>query len=188
VADATAEELGKIDVGSWFGSGKFAGQTVPKLVDVMDIASRMSGPIYVELKVNAQNYKRTTAAVCNTIRRSPLLERVILQGFHLGVANDVRCILPTAQTAALFEPKVRRMLFKEQKILQKAAKFRAQQLSVHSLLATKALGRLAAAAGMPLTVWTVDDPKWIDRSRQRGIGALITNDPARMLARRDETP
>jgi glycerophosphoryl diester phosphodiesterase len=42
----------------------------------------------------------------------------------------------------------------------------------------------AKLAGLHVAVWTVDDPSWIERARAIGIDALITNDPAAMLARR----
>jgi glycerophosphoryl diester phosphodiesterase len=69
-------------------------------------------------------------------------------------------------------------------IVQLAREFGADELSLHRSLATKKLCSLAAAAKMPVTVWTTDNPKWIDRARMRSINALITNDPTKMLTAR----
>jgi glycerophosphoryl diester phosphodiesterase len=42
----------------------------------------------------------------------------------------------------------------------------------------------AKDAGLHVAVWTVDDPVWIERAKKIGIDALITNNPAAMLAHR----
>ena len=42
----------------------------------------------------------------------------------------------------------------------------------------------AKLAGLRVALWTVDDPVWIERARATGVEALITNDPAAMLAHR----
>jgi glycerophosphoryl diester phosphodiesterase len=52
---------------------------------------------------------------------------------------------------------------------------------LHHRLARKALVEKSKQAGLHVAVWTVDDPIWIERAREMGIDALITNDPARML-------
>jgi glycerophosphoryl diester phosphodiesterase len=36
----------------------------------------------------------------------------------------------------------------------------------------------ADSAKMPVTVWTVDDKRWINKAQKLGIRALITNDPS----------
>jgi hypothetical protein len=36
---------------------------------------------------------------------------------------------------------------------------------------------------MPITIWTVDQPKWIDKADRRGISAVIANDPRAMVGK-----
>jgi hypothetical protein len=38
---------------------------------------------------------------------------------------------------------------------------------------------------MPVTAWTVNATRWIPRATRQGVFAVITNDPSKMLARRD---
>ena len=73
-------------------------------------------------------------------------------------------------------------LRRREHILTLAREFGADQLSVRHSLTTPRLCRLATDAKMPLTVWTVDDPVWVMRRRNLGIRAVITNDPAALLA------
>jgi glycerophosphoryl diester phosphodiesterase len=47
-------------------------------------------------------------------------------------------------------------------------------------MATRRLVGLAADRNLTPVVWTVDDPKWMNRAVRFGIQALITNNPAAM--------
>ncbi|HEX8637169.1 MAG TPA: glycerophosphodiester phosphodiesterase family protein, partial [Pyrinomonadaceae bacterium] len=60
--------------------------------------------------------------------------------------------------------------------------FDADQLSVHYSLATKKLMNEAGKLNMPVTIWTADNPLWIRRARDLRVRAIITNNPARLLA------
>jgi len=189
IADFTPSELATVDVGSWFNikypdlaDSEFSAQTVPALVEVLDLLKDFNGLIYIELKCDDKNCVDLVAAVCEVIRDSPKLPKIIIKSFKLGAMPEVRHILPSVATAALFAPEVMLYLRRREHIVALAREFGADQLSVHYSLITPRLCRLAAEAKMPLTVWTVDDPVWVMRRRNLGIRAVITNDPTRMLA------
>jgi glycerophosphoryl diester phosphodiesterase len=55
-----------------------------------------------------------------------------------------------------------------------------EQILLHRLVATRRLVALAAESDLRPVVWTVDDPKWMQRRASCGIHALITNNPALM--------
>lgn len=182
VADVTAAELSTVDAGSWFGP-EFRGEHVPTLAEVLEICGGLQR-IYVELKVNVPDYAPLAAAVCDVIRDSPDLPRMIVKSFRLGAIPLVRQSLPEVQTAALFEPTIRDYLRRRRYMLDLAREFGAQQMSIHHSLVTRKLTRLAAEAEMPVTIWTADDPKWVRRAERMGIAAVITNDPKRMIMSR----
>lgn len=188
VRDLTSRELEQIDVGTWFNAKfpkranrKFTGETVPTLQQTLRLLRGFDGLLYIELKCDETNFRELAAIVCEVICDSPQLPQVIVKSFKLSVIPEVRHRLPSVQTAALFAPEIMHYLRRREYMIALAREFGADQLSVHYSLITPRLCRLASAAEMPLTVWTVDDPKWIVRRRQLGIGALITNDPAKML-------
>lgn len=192
VVDLTSKQLGKIDVGSWFNAKypkrarpEFASETVPTLARVLKLLKSSDGPIYIELKCENTNFKPLAAAVCDLIRSSPILPRMIVKSFRLAAIPEVRCLLPGVQTAALFEPSIMTILRRRKHIIAIAREFGAHQISLHRSLATAKLTALAAQAQMPVTVWTADNPKWIARCQKRGIGALITNDPASQISARN---
>lgn len=191
VVDLTSKQLGKIDAGSWFNAkhpkrakAEFVNETVPTLPSVLKLLAGCDGLIYLELKCELSNFKPLAAVVCDLISASPLLPRIIVQTFRLAVIPEVRCSVPEVQTAALFEPSIRTILRRRAHIIAIAREFSAHHLSLHRSLVTPKLASLAVQAKMPVTVWTVDSEKWVGRCQRLGIGALITNDPVKMLAAR----
>jgi len=190
VADLTADELGRVDVGTWFNlkmpklaRAEFAAEAVPTLAQVLELCRGLSGPIYIELKVNVPDYRSLAVAVCDVIRDSPQLPQMIVKSFKLGAIPIVRERLPEVQTAALFEPTIRDYLRRRRYMIALAREFGAHQISLHYSLVTGKLASLAAEAEMPVTIWTADDPKWLGRCRKFGIAALITNEPRRLIGR-----
>jgi glycerophosphoryl diester phosphodiesterase len=192
VADLTANELGRIDVGSWFNKKypkrakpDFTEQTVPTLVQVLKLLEPTKGLIYIELKCARADCAPLVKAVCDIIRDSRQLSQMIVKSFKLAAIPVVNYHLPEVQTAALFAPQIMDFLRRRKHIIAIAREFGAHQISLHRSLVTRRLVSLAADAGMPVTIWTADNPKWIRRCRKLGIKALITNDPARLIAVRD---
>jgi glycerophosphoryl diester phosphodiesterase len=193
VADLTADQLASIDVGSWFNARfrdrakrDYSGETVPTLEQLLALLSSFDGLIYIELKVNVPDYASLAAAVCEVIRDSPQLSQMIVKSFKLAAIPEVRRLLPDVQTAALFEPSINTVLRRPNYMIAMTREFGAHQISLHHSLASAKLTSLAAEAEMPITIWTADDPKWIGRCRQRGIGSLITNDPKKLIAISDQ--
>ncbi|HQZ95021.1 MAG TPA: glycerophosphodiester phosphodiesterase family protein [Pyrinomonadaceae bacterium] len=191
ISELTAEELRSVDVGSWFNKRfpercdpAFSKETVPTLAEVLKLLEQTSGPIYIELKCGIKDYETLAKAVCDVICKSPQLPQMIVKSFKLAAIPVVRFNLPEVQTAALFEPRILDLVRSKKHIITIAKELGADQLSVHTSLATRKFTTLTKAIGMPVTIWTADNEKWAGRCRERGIRALITNDPAKLLASR----
>ena len=189
VADLTAKELGRIDVGSWFaqkkrpiGRPEYSSQTVPTLVEALNAVCDAAGPIYVELKCSNDNFNELVKAVCEIVRESPLMNKIIVKSFKLSAVAAVKFTLPEVSTAALFPPKIMNFLRRKRHMIALAREFGADGISLHHSLASKGLTKFASAQNIPVTIWTADNPAWVERCVRRSIGALITNDPAKLLA------
>lgn len=192
IADLTAKQLNKIDAGSWFNAKypkkaklEFATETVSTLAQVLTLLKDFDGLIYIELKADDAGYRELAAAVCDVIRDSARLSQMIVKSFKLAAIPEIRHHLPAVQTAALFAPQILDYLHRRKYILSLAHEFGANQISLHHSLITKKLTALAAAAQIPVTIWTADNPKWVAKCQKLGIRSLITNDPAKLLAKRD---
>lgn len=186
-------ELASIDIGSWFNTAVpvhadplFARETIPTLAQVLAFLEDFTGRIYIELKCSETDADELSKAVCDTVRSSPLKPQMIVKSFTLRTIPMIRHHCPAVRTAALFAPKVMNVLQKEKYLVKIADDLGADELSLHYALATRRLLNSAESWGLPVTVWTVDDPRWLKRNIGSGLSAIITNDPARLLTTRRE--
>lgn len=189
IGSYTSVELGKTDVGSWFNRRKpdkasesFSAETVSTLQQTLDFLRGFKGLIYIELKCLGTDVERISKIVCETIADSELLRQIIVKSFQLEALPFVRRFCPEAQTAALFEPKLATFFRRKNNFAETARAFGADQLSLHFSLANMKLMSDAEKLNMPVTLWTADNPLWVRRARNLGIAAIITNNPARLLA------
>jgi glycerophosphoryl diester phosphodiesterase len=190
----TAKELGKIDIGSWFNAahpkrakGHFANERVATLAETLVALKDFRGLIYVELKCKESEVDELSKAVCEVITGSHLLPQMIVKSFKLGVIPRMRFGCPKVKTAALFAPKIMRFLRKGKHVVRIAEEFGAQHLSVHYSLASRKLMKKVDRSGIKVAIWTVNKENWLRRAEQRGIFAVITNDPPRLIDARQRT-
>ncbi len=193
MSNFNAEELSRIDVGSWFNrafprkaADKFSLQTIPTLVNLFEFLRDYKGLIYVELKGSDSVISALAGSVCDLVRQTNLLPQIIIKSFKLEGIKISKQILPEVRTAALFEPKILTILRKKKLILEEAQKYNADEISIHYSLATKKFISRTKEKNLPATIWTANNPAWVKRAISLGINAIITNNPSHLLARRDE--
>ncbi len=193
VSNLTAEELQTIDVGSWFNrhnpnraNDDFSKETIPTLRELLDFLKDFKGLLYIELKCRDREAEKLSKAVCAVISDSPLLPNMIVKSFQLEVIPHIRRLCPNVRTAALFAPKIMTILRKEKRLVKIAHELGADMISVHFSLATRKLMKKAARKDLPVTIWTADNPRWVKRAFNLGLFAVITNDPARLLAKKTD--
>lgn len=188
-----SDDLIAKDVGSWFATGKrgkdsprFAGETIPRLVDALAVFSRFSGDVYLELKCRESEMPQLARAVCEMVADSPIRNQIVIKSFRIGAIPVVKSLCPDIRTAALFAPKITNLLRKDRFLVNLAAEVGADEISIHYALASRKLVKKAARHNLPVTIWTSDSERVLRRAMRLGIYALITNDPQRMLDRRRE--
>lgn len=195
VSEMTSAELSTVDAGSWFNRSHpklartaYKDETIPTLADVFDLAKRHSkareAVIYVEMKSEtaADGESELPRSVVRLIKQCNLHSRVVVVSFNLKAIAAVKALDASIRTGALFEPK--RSAAKSisgRRLLAAAIDCGADEILLHRLIAPRRVIDMAANEGLRSVVWTVDDPKWLDRATRRGIHALITNDPAAMM-------
>lgn len=192
IADLTSTELRTIDIGSWFTKmepreaySSYADQKVPTLSETLEFLKDFSGLIYIELKCDDAEVRLLVDAVCRACSESVLSRQVIIKSFKMAVIPRVRLLCPGLKTAALFAPKIMTILRKEKHLVKIAEEFGASELSMHFSLATQKLMDRAEKRGLPVTIWTADNPRWVKRGIKLGLHSIITNNPAKLLERRN---
>lgn len=190
-ADLTAAELREIEVGSWFNRAfpgraddKFASEKIPLSAELFEFLADFKNLIYVELKSEDSTTAALAEQVCGLIRRTNLAPNIIVKSFNLEAVKTIKRLAPELRRAALFEPTMRTVLRKKKCILDEARKCGADEISIHYSLATKSFVRRAREENFSTVIWTADKPVWVGRAFDYGISAIITNDPANLLAER----
>jgi glycerophosphoryl diester phosphodiesterase len=193
VSDLTAAELGNLDAGTWFNlrnpgksNRKFSAEMIPGFSQLLDFLKGYKGLLYVEMKCAGPEVEPLVESVCRIIAESAFLPQIKLCSFKLGAIALAKKFLPEVKTAALFQPRINTILRGKSHLLEKAEMYFADELSLHYSMASKKMIEKAKEKGFPVTIWTVDRATWIKRAADFGIDAIITNDPARLLAKRDE--
>lgn len=190
VDDYSAKELGQIDVGSWFTAKgdaiRFSGERIQTLAATLEYLENFPGRIYIELKCEETDAGPLARAVCSVIKDAKAIDRFIVKSFRLSVIPHVRHYCPRVRVAALFTAKIGNILRKENHLVKIAGEFGVDELSIHYLLATPKLLKKAAKSSLPVTIWTVDNPRWVARAIRLGLSSIITNDPGRLIRKRAE--
>lgn len=189
----TSAELQTLDVGAWFNgrnparaSEEFSGETVPTLANLFSFLKGYRGRLYLEMKGSLAEISALAEAVAGVIRQTDFLPQTIVKSFKLEAVEKIKTLLPEVSTAALFAPKILTLLRKHSRLIERARDCGADEFSLHYSLATEKLVRKAVSEGMPTTIWTADHPMWVRRAVEIGIHAVITNNPARLLRKRQE--
>ena len=195
VAKMTSSQLVQMDVGGWFNAnhphlarGEYSRQVVPTLDQVFDLfrkRSTHSALIYVEMKTDKAEatHVALARAVVQLVKDRDLRKRVIVVSFNLKALAEIKRIDSNIVTGALFEPRRNPVkTIRKHPLIAAAVKCGANEILLHRLTATRRLVDLSAENNLRSVVWTVDDPKWMRRGAGFGIHALITNNPAEMMA------
>jgi len=187
-----SDELQAVDAGSWFNrrypdraDPSFANERIPTLREALRRLERFDGLLYVELKSREKDIEQLAGAIAVEICDSPLLPRIIVKSFKLRALPYIRAMCPDVRTAALFAPKIRNLIRKEKHILGLAEDAGAEEVSLHYTLATRKLVSEAEGRGLDVVIWTADRAVWARRAAELGLKAIITNDPAKLLAARE---
>lgn len=188
VGELTSTELSEVDVGTWFNRGfashareAYAAARIPTLEQTLALADhRGARAVYLELKCDPQHAEAHARAATEVLSGHAIAETVVIESFTLEAVAAVKRIAPWLRTAALFECTASRLLPRATDLIALALSHGANELALPKTLINARLLEAAAAARLPVVIWTIDDPRWLDRARKLGLKAIITNDPRSM--------
>ncbi|MER3633127.1 MAG: hypothetical protein C4325_14030 [Blastocatellia bacterium] len=192
IRQLTSSELARCDVGKWFrvkanrqNCRTFDGEVVPTLNGALKFLKDYRGLIYLELKCRDSELTRLVRAVCELVCDLEQKENIIIKSFRFAAIPLVKAICPEIRTAALFAPQISNIFRKDKHLVRLANEIGAEEVSIHYTLATRKLLKNAARRGLPVTIWTTDSGRILNRAIRLGITGIITNDPEKMIARRN---
>ncbi|MFN8684362.1 MAG: glycerophosphodiester phosphodiesterase [Acidobacteriota bacterium] len=190
IREMTLAELKQWDCGAKqnaeFARQKTApGTRVPTLEEVLELARGRKVDLNIETKSFSARPGLTpepeefTRMVIEQVRRHGLEERLILQSFDWRTLEACRKLAPRVRTSALY-PAGPGATGRDYISEAKAKGFAI--VSPHYRLTTKAEVERAHGAGMKVVAWTANDEKTWAALVEAGVDAIITDDPAGLIA------
>lgn len=162
--EVTAEELGDLDIGSWFGP-EFANERVPTLDRVLD---ECKGRIRVNIEL--KHYGRGQAfeeRVIDLVERKGMVDQIVIMSLQHSSVDKVRTLRPGWKVGLLTAVAFGNLRRTD-----------ADFLAVPFRVATRSFIRSAHRAGKEVHVWTVNDTVTMSTMMSRGVDNLITDRPA----------
>jgi glycerophosphoryl diester phosphodiesterase len=179
IAARSAAELARVDAGWNFrGSGDFPfrgqGMSIPTLRQVLE---RYPVPAIIELKTPDPALARTTV---DEIRAAGAVDRVAFGSFYYRALRAARSYEPRIPTGAASE-ETRWALYRSWVHWPLGAtryrEFQVPETAGRTTIVTPQFIRYAHHAGLPVKVWTVNEPADMDRLLGWGVDALISDRP-----------
>jgi glycerophosphoryl diester phosphodiesterase len=181
----TRSELDAYDCGAKKNPGfpdqvPVPGTRIPNLDEVFALSAGNSVQFNVETKIFADKPELTpdpetfTKMILDLVKKHGLESRVILQSFDPRTLRVMKNLDPSIRRAALWET--------QRDWKEVAKEFEATLFSPEQHLVTKEHVSEAHAMGMEVVPWTSDKPDDWARLVDAGVDAIITDDPAALIA------
>ncbi len=172
VCDLTYAQLSTLDAGSGF-SRQFAGESIPRLDDALDLCRSLGFAANVEIKPAKGADRQTGRIVAEHAMERASGMPVVLSSFSLIALDEARKAAPDLPRGVLFGAPPADWL----DIVR-----RADALSMHCKWTRLSAEVIAAArsAGVPLVVYTCDYAQQAQRLFDAGVASVITDRPDRL--------
>lgn len=174
VKDYTAEELGRLDAGSWFGAA-FSGEGVPTLDQVIELTAGKCR-LNVELKGEDEDSEQLAKRAVEVIRAHGMEDRILITSFRPETLKAVRRQSESIRTGLIIDDC-------PPGLIGRVTELGASFLSIGFQYLNDTLMEQAARASVEVMAWTVNSVGDLRRlSRRPEAFQLCTNYPDRWLA------
>jgi len=141
------------------------GESVPTLQEVIDI---LKGHCILKIDIKDKNIAEK---VLNAIRKNKIEDSVIITSQLFSVLKKIRKLNPKIKIeAGGFTEKM-----PIEKMIKITKSIKAEIISPHYSITTKRLVEESHKNGLEVHVWTVDDPKMIDKMKRLGVDGITSN-------------
>jgi glycerophosphoryl diester phosphodiesterase len=170
VSDYTAAELKKMDVGSWKGA-RFAGEQIPTLAEMLEV-TKGKATLIIEMKDEGME-----KAVEDTIKRSGVsTDEVEIFDWSTAPLDRIKQLDSRLATTLLVED-FPTGFDERAAIIADAKRAGATRLGLENRNLDPGVFRQAEAAGLEVSVWTVNKPEDMARLTAWGAKRIISDLP-----------
>lgn len=163
------------------------GTKMPTFAEVLELAKKHKADLNVETKIFPSKPELTPSPeefarlVIDEVRKHKLESRLILQSFDWRTLDAAKKIAPNVRLSALHPSGMSDAIIKRDYVNEaKSAGYGI--VSPHYRLTTKADVAKAHSLGLQVVPWTANDAKTWDALIEAGVDAIITDDPAALIA------
>ncbi|MBM7579727.1 glycerophosphodiester phosphodiesterase [Jeotgalibacillus terrae] len=172
VKDMTVLELKQLDAGSWYNQA-CAGETIPLLEEVLKWIGGTELKLNIELKTDREPYPGIEQVVIDAVRRHELADRVVLSSFNLETLRRVRDISSSVSIAVLVWDNI-------DGVVKCARHLGADAIHARPGFMHTAESLRAEAAGLPIRLYTVNEPEDLKGISLQFVDGVFTDSPARL--------
>jgi glycerophosphoryl diester phosphodiesterase len=174
VSDFSLAELQQLDAGAWFAP-RFAGERIPTLDAVLD---EVEGRILLNVEIKSEAVVRgIVTKVASAIQRQGMIDQVVVSSFSPKALREVHSEAPKIRTAVLYNTK----FHKGQDAVEIVTDLGASVFNIKRQRLTKKMQRRCQNLEIPIGIYTVNDPRRMRRLVKKGINAIFTDHPDRLL-------
>ena len=174
VKDLTLAELKTYDFGVRF-SKEFKGEKIPQLTEVLEIFSKTTHHINIELKTDVVAYDCIVEKTLQLVESMALQSRVVISSFNHDTLREVKKLAPHIETATLSMKEFANPFDYVHEIP-------ADGLHISLRTARRPSTEKVVSQGVPVRVFTVNKVKHIDLLTKIGVQAIFTDFPEKVLA------
>lgn len=158
----------------------FEAARIPTLRQVLELVRPGDMQVNIELKTGILWYEGIEEKTLELVKELGMQDRVVYSSFNHYSIEEVRRLDPTAETAYLFSD----VIFEVEKYAARRGVKGLHPALWHVKMADFLADYLQS--GLAVRVWTVNRPEDMRLLMERGVDAVITNDPALALQVRAE--
>ncbi|WP_294527344.1 glycerophosphodiester phosphodiesterase [uncultured Allofournierella sp.] len=158
----------------------FEAAHIPTLRQVLELVRPGNMQVNIELKTGILWYEGIEEKTLELVKELGMQDRVVYSSFNHYSIEEVRRLDPTAETAYLFSD----VIFEVEKYAARRGVKGLHPALWHVKMADFLTDYLQS--GLAVRVWTVNRPEDMRLLMERGVDAVITNDPALALQVRAE--
>ena len=170
----TLAELQELDAGSWFDPS-FTGEPIPTLDQVLD---DVEGRILLNVEIKSEAVSRGVVnKVAAAIREHGMIDGVVVSSFSPTALQQMHAEAPEIRTAVLYNTS----FHKGRDAVEISTELGATVFNIKRQRLTKKMLRRCRAHDIPVGVYTVNDPRRMRHLVKKGINAIFTDHPDRLL-------
>jgi glycerophosphoryl diester phosphodiesterase len=178
---ATFDDLRRLDAGAWFDVGQFAGQRIPALDELFELAEAEGIGLCLEVKGDtAEDHASVAQEVARELGRRDRLDADVLASFDHRCLALAAAAVPGLRSAPDRLPE--RGLADGRALVEQAEAIGARIIQHHHEDLTGAAVDEAHRAGVALWAWPPETAREIERVAKMGVDAVMGDDVALIVS------